>query len=240
MPWPVDDLSTAGVDSGSDRPPRAEFFKLFQRVKTLIAGRGTADGVARLDARRRVPDAELGRGIAGGVASLDASGVVPVAQLPAPPAQVQQVPTGTILPFAGRRPGGWLVCRGAAVSRATYPELFAVIGTTFGPGDGATTFNLPDLRGRFLSGASLDSAVGNTGGEAEHTLTQDEMPAHGHVLGGVRQQGGTGANRNALVGTTGTEDTVPSGSTYGVRSAGGGQPHNNMPPYMEVNYIIRT
>ena len=68
MPWPTDDLSTAGVDSGTDRPPRAEFFKLFQRVKTIIAGRGSADGVASLDGRRRVPDAELGRGVAGGVA----------------------------------------------------------------------------------------------------------------------------------------------------------------------------
>ena len=59
MPWPTDDLSTAGVDSGADRPPRAEFFKLFQRVKTIIAGRGSADGVASLDGAGRVPSAQL-------------------------------------------------------------------------------------------------------------------------------------------------------------------------------------
>ena len=240
MPWPVDDLSTAGVDSGADRPPRAEFFKLFQRVKAIVAGRGTADGVASLDSRRRVPDAELGRGVAGGVAALDASGRVPDAQLPPQPEPAQQVPTGTILAFAGVRPSGWLSCRGAAVSRATYPALFAVIGTRYGAGDGVTTFNVPDLRGRFPSGASADADVGNTGGEAEHTLTVDEMPAHGHDLGGVRQDGGAGTSRNKLVGTTGTADTVPSNDTYGVRSRGGGQPHNNMPPYIDLNFIIKT
>ena len=240
MPWPVDDLSTAGVDSGTDRPPRAEFFKLFQRVKSIIGGRGTIDGVASLDGRRRVPDAELGRGVAGGVAALDASGRVPDAQLPPQPAPAQQVPTGAILAFAGVRPSGWLACRGAAVSRATYPALFAVIGTRYGPGDGVTTFNLPDLRGRFLSGAGADADVGDTGGEAEHTLTVDEMPAHGHDLGGVRQDGGTGTSRNSLVGTTGTVDIVPANDTYGVRARGGGQPHNNLPPYIEINFIIRT
>ena len=154
MPWPTDDLSTAGVDSGTDRPPRAEFFKLFQRVKTIIAGRGSADGVASLDGRRRVPDAELGRGVAGGVAALDGAGRVPSAQLPPQPTPPQAVPPGTIAMHAGARPNGWLTCNGSAVSRATYPDLFAVIGTTYGPGDGSTTFNLPDLRDRFALGAT--------------------------------------------------------------------------------------
>ena len=239
MPWPTDDLSTSGVDSGADRRPRAEFFKLFQRVKTIIAGRGTVDGVASLDSRRRVPDAELGRGVAGGVASLDGAGRVPGAQLPSPPAPPQAVPPGTIVAHAGTRPTGWLSCRGAAVSRATYPALFAVLGTRFGAGDGSTTFNLPDLRGRFPYGASVDADVGNTGGAETHTLTVDEMPSHAHILGGVRQDG-AGADRNRLTGTTGTASTVAAGDTYGVRHAGGGQPHNNMPPYIEINYIIRV
>ena len=225
----LDDFDTAGLE-----------LDVLALIRAGAGGGGTADGVASLDGRRRVPDVELGRGVAGGVAALDASGRVPDAQLPPRPEPAQQVPTGTILAFAGVRPSGWLSCRGATVSRATYPALFAVIGTRYGAGDGVTTFNLPDLRGRFPSGASADADVGNTGGEAEHTLTVDEMPAHGHDLGGVRQDGGAGTSRNKLVGTTGTADSVPSNDTYGVRSSGGGQPHNNMPPYIDLNFIIKT
>ena len=65
MPWPPDDISTAGVNSDQDRPPRAEFFKVFQHIRTMIQARGNVDGVAALDSRRRVPDSELGRGVAG-------------------------------------------------------------------------------------------------------------------------------------------------------------------------------
>ena len=240
MPWPVDDLSTAGVDSGADRPPRAEFFKLFQRVKTVIGARGTANGVASLDGRRRVPDAELGRGVAGGVASLDGTGRVPAAQLPPAPTLPDAVPPGTIAMHGGARPSGWLNCSGSAVSRTTYPELFAAIGTRYGQGDGSTTFNVPDLRGRFPLGSTSSVVLGDTGGEAAHTLTVDEMPEHAHELGGVRQDGGTGADRNKLVGTTGVAAIVPAASTYGVHNSGRGQAHNNMPPYLNLNFIIKV
>ena len=64
MPWPRDDLVTDDLDSGSDRPPRAEFFKLFERVKAIIGAHGEVNGVPILDSRGRIPAAQIGRGIA--------------------------------------------------------------------------------------------------------------------------------------------------------------------------------
>jgi len=109
--------------------------------------------------------------------------------------------TGTVLPFAGAAsPTGWLLCYGQAVSRVTYAALFAVIGTTYGAGDGSTTFNVPDLRGRVAAGMDnmggtaanrlTNSGTGNpgvngatlgaTGGADRHTLGAAEMPSHTH------------------------------------------------------------
>lgn len=107
--------------------------------------------------------------------------------------------TGTVLDFAGTTaPTGWLMCYGQAVSRATYPNLFAKIGTTFGAGDGTTTFNLPDTRGRAVigkddmggtaanrvttAGGGIDGAtLGASGGAQTHQLTAAQMPAHTHA-----------------------------------------------------------
>lgn len=101
------------------------------------------------------------------------------------------VPTGTVVAFAGAAaPSGWLVCNGAAISRTTYAALFAVIGTTYGAGDGSTTFNLPDLRGEFIRGLDLGRGVdaGRVLGSAQasqnlshtHTATTDSAGAHTH------------------------------------------------------------
>jgi hypothetical protein len=87
------------------------------------------------------------------------------------------MPTGAIVAFgAATIPAGWLACDGAAVSRIFYSELFAVIGITWGPGDGVNTFNTPDLRGRALIGAGqgiglTDRVLASTGGEEDHQLT---------------------------------------------------------------------
>lgn len=80
-------------------------------------------------------------------------------------------PVGSISAFGGSAaPSGWLLCQGQAVSRTTYAELFSVIGTAFGSGDGSTTFNIPDLRGEFLRGAGTNSHAnqGNGGSVGEH------------------------------------------------------------------------
>lgn len=98
-------------------------------------------------------------------------------------------PTGSITQYGGgSAPTGWLFCDGAAISRTTYAALFAVIGTTFGSGDGSTTFNLPDLKGRVPVGkavAGTFSTLNNKGGAETHTLVTGEMPSHLHTADGT-------------------------------------------------------
>src|SRR5690606_8069533 len=93
------------------------------------------------------------------------------------------LPTGAVIPFAGTSaPAGWLFCHGQEVSRTTFARLFAVIGTTYGAGNGSTTFNLPDLRQRFPLGKAASgtgSTLGETGGRIDHT---HNVPPHQHGL----------------------------------------------------------
>lgn len=77
-------------------------------------------------------------------------------------------------------PTGYLVCDGSAVDRSQYADLFAVIGTTYGPGDGLNTFNLPNLSGKVAVGQASGLVLGSTGGEAEHVLQSGEIAAHTH------------------------------------------------------------
>ncbi len=90
---------------------------------------------------------------------------------------------GIVMSFAGATaPEGWLLCDGSAVSRSTYSALFDVIGTTYGAGDGSTTFNVPDLSGKVIIGVSGTHALGTNGGEETHTLLTAELPAHTHEV----------------------------------------------------------
>lgn len=92
-------------------------------------------------------------------------------------------PAGIVMSFAGATaPEGWLLCDGSAVSRSSYSALFTAIGTTYGAGDGSTTFNLPDLTGRVVIGVSGSHSLGSTGGEATHTLLSAELGVHAHEV----------------------------------------------------------
>ena len=92
-------------------------------------------------------------------------------------------PAGVVITYAGSTaPEGWLLCDGSAVSRDTYATLFDVIGTTYGVGDGSTTFNVPNLSGRVVIGPSQSHALGSTGGSETVTLVESELPSHSHEV----------------------------------------------------------
>lgn len=154
-------------------------------------------------------------------------------------------PIGTIKMYGGTTaPDGYMFANGQAISRTTYSDLFAIYGTTFGAGDGSTTFNLPNLNGRTPVGLNAKDSdfntIGKTGGEKTHTLTQSELAAHRHGFqGGAAlftqpDQGvkGLGSGNLWIEGV----GAIPTTSTDG----GANQPHNNMQPYMVLNYIIKV
>lgn len=109
------------------------------------------------------------------------------------------MPAGSIIAWGSDvAPVNWLICNGSAVSRTTYASLFATIGTTYGTGDGATTFNLPDLRGKVPVGKDSTQAefdvLGETGGAKTHTLSIAEMPSHSHTQNSHTHTGTTSTN----------------------------------------------
>lgn len=129
-------------------------------------------------------------------------------------------PVGAVMDFAGQTsPPGWLLCDGAVISRATYRALFEAIGTTFGAGDGTTTFRIPDMRGRVAIGAGslgTDTYVrGGTGGSARVTLTEAQVPAHSHTTPNHSHT----VNHKHGSGTLGT-GTTGSGHTHGSGTLG--------------------
>lgn len=162
-------------------------------------------------------------------------------------------PIGTIKEFAGGTvPAGHLLCDNTTYSRTTYAALFNEIGTTWGVGDGSTTFGVPDSRRRTGVGSggtgtgTLGNAVGNVGGEETHQLTTAELAAHTH---GVTDPGhfhtvnaGPSSGASGGADTYRTDSTAPTQSKVTgvtVNSAGSDTAHNNMPPSYVATKVIR-
>jgi microcystin-dependent protein len=179
------------------------------------------------------------------------------------------VPAGTLIATARpTAPTGYLLCEGQAVSRTKYASLFGAIGTTYGGGDGSTTFNVPDMRGRVPVGVdsgagrvTANNARGNSGGEEKHQLSSGEVASHNHGVSGltigghhhtitmfqtVRHEGSgfgyevwtPGGGAAQTVGTSWDDGEHPLHGS--TDSAGDNSPHNNMQPYQAVNYAIKV
>ena len=158
---------------------------------------------------------------------------------------------GEIIMFGGNfAPKGWALCDGSLLSISDNQALFSILGTTYG-GDGRTNFALPDLRGRVSihagQGPGLSPrSLGQKGGEEKVTLTTSQMPSHSHAVGCSDQIGNqpTPVNHIPSAEAAGGADVYQSSAPNQTMSAamientGGGQAHDNMQPYLAVNYII--
>ena len=157
---------------------------------------------------------------------------------------------GQIILFAGNfAPQGWAFCNGQLIAIQSNQALFALLGTTYG-GNGQTTFGLPDLRGRapihFGQGPGLSTFnLGQTGGEENVTLRQSEIPSHSHSFAPGCNSGSVGVQGSPANGYVGAQDGPYYASaanaqmgTGNSQAVGGGQPHENRPPFIAMNYII--
>lgn len=148
---------------------------------------------------------------------------------------------GEMRAYAGTvAPEGWLICDGRAISRTDYAALFALIGTTFGSGDGSSTFNIPDTRGRTLLGVGNGTATGHT----NHTLGQKAgnenaiIPYHRHERGGNYASSSSSGSTRVYVATA--NQKAPSASYTEYAGTSGNTTGANMMPYLGINYIIYT
>jgi microcystin-dependent protein len=156
------------------------------------------------------------------------------------------IPTGSVITFAGSSaPSGWLLCFGQAISRSTYADLFAAISTIYGSGDGSTTFNLPDLRGRVAAGKDdmggsaanritnagsgiTGTTLGASGGSQNHALTLNQLPSF--------TQRNPSSTTNPAFG-----DNTPLPVAANVnQTIGNNEAHQNTQPTIILNYIIKV
>lgn len=178
-------------------------------------------------------------------------------ELKVDPAAVSVVPTGSVFAWLiDAAPTGYLLCYGQTVSRTTYSTLYALIGDTYGAGDGTTTFNLPDMRGRVLVGqddmggtaASRltlvkghdASTLGNTFGVEKHALSTGEMPSHSHGMN-IRTGSGNNGNNNMSLDSSDISSTLAdAGGRVTSNASGSNEEHENVQPSIVINYIIKT
>jgi len=170
---------------------------------------------------------------------------------------IEGIPTATIVPWSDSSvPTGFLECDGSAVSRSTYADLFAIVGTTYGSGDGSTTFNVPDLQDNVAVGKSGTKNLGSTGGAntvtstgnvggstANATLSTGQLASHSHTMPG--ESGNVNSNQSWNARGPGQNPST------GNAGSGGGHSHNMsanftgdatsvVQPYLTVIYIIKT
>ena len=174
---------------------------------------------------------------------------------------IEGIPTATIVPWSSASvPTGFLECAGAAVSRSTYSGLFAIVGTTYGAGDGSSTFNLPDLQNNTpvgksnnkalasTGGANTVTATGNVGGStANATLSTAQLASHGHPDGlsvstGRMQQSNTTPPNYRKGSTPVSTGNTGSGSghSHNMSATFSGDATSVLQPYLTLIYIIKT
>ena len=176
---------------------------------------------------------------------------------------IEGIPTATIVPWSSASvPSGFLECNGTAVSRSTYSALFAIVGTTYGAGDGSTTFNTPDLQDNTPVGKSGTKALGSTGGAntatstgnvggstANATLSEAQLASHDHnqtskLYGNVNPAGSTNAgpqpnSSNSFFPATANAGSG-SGHSHNMSATFSGDATSVLQPYLTLIYIIKT
>ena len=156
---------------------------------------------------------------------------------------------GEIIMFGGNfAPRGWAFCDGQLLPISENTALFSILGTTYG-GDGRTTFGLPDLRGRVTihpgTGSGLTPRLlGEMGGQERVTLTTDQIPAHNHEIKALKTEGDSSSPEGNFPAKSGqgdpdyNTDSDATMNSNAIENTGGNQPHNNMPPFQSINFII--
>ena len=180
---------------------------------------------------------------------------------------IEGIPTATIVPWSSASvPSGFLECDGTAVSRSTYSALFAIVGTTYGVGDGSTTFNVPDLADNVpvgksnnkalasTGGANTVTAAGNVGGStANATLSTAQLASHSHTMDAYVNVNnfGAGASYPKKQNVSNPDSANPGTSPVNNAGSGSGHSHNMsatfsgnatsvLQPYFALIYIIKT
>ena len=234
MPWPTVPVVTTGMDADTDNLPRADILDHTNKFNQLIAMRGVAGGVCDLDASALIPSARLPAvyqpldaqlTTLAGITAQQAADLGSItdyvgtlmSRIDAAAFRAAigaDVPPGVVIYTAqGSPPTGYIKADGAAVNRTTYAALFSAIGTTYGAGDGSTTFNVPDLRGEFIRG--WDDGRGVDVGRALGSTQGYQVEAHAHTGGmnsaslGGGAAGSTVGTGPVSTGTTGGNETRP-------------------------------